>query len=190
MLKHTKIHPQSLIAREQGRFGSGSSCIDDIHIIRIVVDMQNLNPPSIEVSLISTKLSITPTHLCCICKISQKFEVPSGVHQGCILAPTLFLLVIGEFLNGSLARERGRVQWTMSTSLKHLDYADYICLLPHRTIKLDKHQQAQTSQSGEPSLSSYLHEWAEHRKRSSSCISRKHCFCHTTPLDVLYYAGK
>lgn len=37
-------------------------------------------------------------------KISEEFEVQRGVRQGCILVPTLFIVVVGHILHASLSR--------------------------------------------------------------------------------------
>ena len=66
-------------------------------------------------------------------KLSELFEVHSGVRQGCILSPLLFLLVVGDVINAILLSHRNKgLRWKMNHFLQHLDYADDICLLCHK----------------------------------------------------------
>lgn len=70
-------------------------------------------------------------------KLSEPFQVLSGVRQGCILSPLLFLLVIEDVLTSTSFQRRG-VQWRIDNSfLNYLAYADDICLLSHRVRDLE-----------------------------------------------------
>ena len=68
--------------------------------------------------------------------LSAPFFVGSGVRQGCILSPVLFILVIGDIIEASIAKHHSvskysGIRWKMNSFLQHLDYADDICLLSH-----------------------------------------------------------
>lgn len=68
---------------------------------------------------------------CYIMETWQPFQVNSGVQQGCILSPTLFLLVLGHVMR--VMREQHRdVQWRIQDILKDIDFADKICLMAQR----------------------------------------------------------
>src|SRR5215469_7914517 len=71
-------------------------------------------------------------------KLSEIIEVRNGVRQGCLLSPTLFLLILDSVMkrvNG--LRKRG-IQWSMKERLEDLDYADDICLLAQRFCDMDE----------------------------------------------------
>ena len=55
--------------------------------------------------------------------ISDPFEVKSGVHQGNILSPILFLMVI-DWIQRNTTSVRNGIQWTMFKQLEDLDFAD------------------------------------------------------------------
>ena len=52
----------------------------------------------------------------------------SGVRQGCILSPLLFVILVDWIMRRTIDRVRG-IQWTMFTHLEDLDFADDIALL-------------------------------------------------------------
>jgi hypothetical protein len=65
-------------------------------------------------------------------KLTDSFEVATGVRQGRVLSPVLFLLVLDNVMNKVIKnRERG-IQWRMMERLEYLDFADDVCLLAQR----------------------------------------------------------
>ena len=62
--------------------------------------------------------------------LSPSFAVTTGVRQGCLLSPTIFLLVIDWIMKTITATPRG-IQWTVTKKLEDLDFADDIALLSH-----------------------------------------------------------
>jgi hypothetical protein len=65
-------------------------------------------------------------------KLTDSFEVTSGVRQGCILSMILLLLVLDNVMNKVIKGRKRGVQWRMMGSLEDLDFADEICLLVPR----------------------------------------------------------
>jgi hypothetical protein len=59
-------------------------------------------------------------------QLTTPFEIKSGVRQGCLLSPLLFLVVLDKVLDG---KARG-ICWKLTETFEDLDYAD-ICLLSH-----------------------------------------------------------
>ena len=55
----------------------------------------------------------------------------TGVRSGCLLSPLLFLVALDWATGTALDRKR-RIQWTFTTSLEDLDFADDEALLSHR----------------------------------------------------------
>ena len=64
-------------------------------------------------------------------KLSTFFEITTGVRQGCLLSPFLFLLCIDWIMKNSTINKRNGIQWTLTEMLDDLDYADDLALTSH-----------------------------------------------------------
>nr|KAG5705287.1 hypothetical protein BaRGS_010738 [Batillaria attramentaria] len=64
-------------------------------------------------------------------QLSESFEVKTGVRQGCLLSPFLFLLVINWIMKTTTAGRKNGIQWTLWMKLDDLDFADDLALLSH-----------------------------------------------------------
>ena len=63
-------------------------------------------------------------------KLTQPFAVRTGVRQGCMLSPIIFLIVIDWVMRKTTSDINTGLQWT-TYQLEDLDFADDICLLSH-----------------------------------------------------------
>jgi len=64
-------------------------------------------------------------------RLSESFDVNTGVRQGCLLSPFLFLLVIDWIMRTTTSGRRNGIQWTLWKQLDDLDFADDLALLAH-----------------------------------------------------------
>lgn len=64
-------------------------------------------------------------------QFTRQFQVRSGVRQGCLLSPFLFLLAIDWIMKSSTKQRRNGIQWTLWKQLDDLDFADDLALLSH-----------------------------------------------------------
>jgi len=64
-------------------------------------------------------------------ELTPPFSVKTGVRQGCILSPMLFLLVIDWIMKTTTEGPRTEIQWFLLSQLHDLDCADDIALLSH-----------------------------------------------------------
>ena len=63
--------------------------------------------------------------------LTDPFPVSTGVRQGCLLSPLLFLMVI-DWVSRTACDKPSGIKWTLQSCLEDLDFADDICQLSHR----------------------------------------------------------
>ena len=71
-------------------------------------------------------------------KLSEFIEVRNGVRQGCILSPTIFLLILYRVMKRVRGLRKRGIQWSMKERLGDLDYANDICLLAQRFCDIEE----------------------------------------------------
>ena len=99
--------------------------------------MRHYGIPEKLVNLVSKSYEGTSCQVCHEGLLSGRFEIKTGVRQGCLLSPFLFNLAIDWIMKETTAGRRNGIQWTPLRQLDDLDYADDIALLSH------SHQQMQ-----------------------------------------------
>jgi len=65
-------------------------------------------------------------------QISDKIKTSSGVRQGCLLSPLLFLLVLDGVFRRALDGKKRGLTWRLIESMEDMEYADDICLVSHK----------------------------------------------------------
>lgn len=65
-------------------------------------------------------------------KLTRNFEVKTGVRQGCMLSPMIFLLVVDWVMRQATKSGKTGIQWSLNQFLEDLDFADDLCLLSQK----------------------------------------------------------
>ena len=91
--------------------------------------MANYGIPSKIISLVKNTYEGTN---CCILHeggLTESFSIESGVRQGCLLSPFLFLLAVDWIMKETTTGWRNEIQWSLVKQLEDLDFADDLALL-------------------------------------------------------------
>ena len=64
-------------------------------------------------------------------QLTKNFEIRTGVRQGCLLSPFLFILAIDWIMKTETNGKRNGIQWKILTQLDDLDFADDLALMSH-----------------------------------------------------------
>ena len=86
-------------------------------------------------------------------KLTRPFEIKTGVKQGCLLSPFLFLLAMDWIMKTSTHNKRNGIQWTLTKQLDDLDFADDLALLSHSHHQMQKKTTAIANTSKQIGLS-------------------------------------
>ena len=70
--------------------------------------------------------------------LTESFPVKSGVRQGCILSPILFLVTIDWVMRQTTSLCTHGIQWTVFSHLQDLDFADDIAILSSTISRLQE----------------------------------------------------
>ena len=82
-------------------------------------------------------------------QLSENFEVKTGVRQGRLLSPFLFLLAFDWIMKTTTTGRNNGIQRTLWIQLDDLDFADDLALLPHNHSQMqDKTTHPETSSAG------------------------------------------
>ena len=103
--------------------------------------LQHYGIPNELISFIRNSYEDTACSVIHAGQLTDSFMVNTGVRQGCLLSPFLYLLAIDWIMTKTTTNRRNGIQWTHWSQLEDLDFADDLALLSH------SHQQMQEKQS-------------------------------------------
>ena len=85
-------------------------------------------PPKI-VALIKMMYKDPKCRVICNNTTTESFKVTTGVKQGCLLSPILFILAMNWVMKETTKDRKRGIRWTLTSVLEDLDYADDVGLL-------------------------------------------------------------
>ena len=89
-------------------------------------------------SIIRNSYSGMTCRVVCGRQLTDAFRVKTGVREGCLLSPFLFLLAIDWVLQISTSQRGNAIQWTPCTHSDDLDFADDLALLSHTKRQMQR----------------------------------------------------
>ena len=105
---------------------------DSVHRPALWNILQHYGVPSKIVNIIKMLYSNFHAKVICGNKLTEGFDIHTGVKQGCILSPFLFCLAIDWIMKESVDKKKAGLSWTFTESLEDLDFADDIVLLAQK----------------------------------------------------------
>ena len=158
----------SKLRNEQAGFRKGKGCIDQIFILRNIIEQCNEWQRQLHINFVDFEKAFDslhrnslwkilrsygiPTHLiklvqafyenfeCSVGNTELYFPVKTGVRQGCVMSSTLFVIAIDWIMRQTINTPRG-IRYGIFTFLEDLDFADDLALLSHT----HQHLQEKTS---------------------------------------------
>ena len=104
------------------------------------------------VNIMKMMYSNFSSQVICNNELTDTFEVITGVKQGCILSPFLFLPGIDWVIRSVINGKRRGIRWTLTSLLEDLDFADDIALLSYRRQDMQAKIYDMTRKAGETGL--------------------------------------
>ena len=93
--------------------------------------MANYRIPSKIISFVQNTYEGTNCRILHEGGLTESFSIESGVRQGCLLSPFLFLLAVDWIMKETTTGSRNGIQWSLVEQLEDLDFADDLALLVH-----------------------------------------------------------
>lgn len=147
------------LRKEQAGFRRGRSCIGQIFALRNIIEQCTEWQSKLYINFVDFEKAFDSIHreslwrilrwygipLCFIniikscyskfaCSVETselKFEVKTGVRQGCVMSALLFNTVIDWVMRKTTEDKARGIRWTLTSTLEDLDFADDIALLSH-----------------------------------------------------------
>ncbi len=102
---------------------------DSVHRNALWMILHSYGIPSKIISIIKTFYEHFECSVITANDLSEWFPVKSGVRQGCIISPILFLVTIDWITTNTTADRSRGIQWTLFSQLEDVDFADDLALL-------------------------------------------------------------
>lgn len=148
-----------ILRQEQSGFRRGRGCLDHITVLRNIIEQSTEWQRELYILFVDYEKAFDSLHreslwrilrsygvpnkilaiikqfyhqfTCAVGTSELRFEVKSGVRQGCVMSGLLFIMAIDWITSKATEDARRGIRWTLLDQLDDLDYADDIALLSH-----------------------------------------------------------
>ncbi|XP_061587446.1 tubulin alpha-1B chain-like [Cololabis saira] len=115
--------------------------------------------------------------------LTEPFNMATGVWQGCLLSPLLFITALDWVLRETTKEGRLGIQWTLTTMLDDLDFADDLALLSHTISQMRQDTQRLEHSSGQVGL--VINASKSKEMRVKILGNAKPVYCRDTELEIV-----
>ncbi|VDP54502.1 unnamed protein product [Schistosoma curassoni] len=144
LLNRIKDAVDAQLRDQQAGFRRERSCTDQVATLRIIVEqsavgsvdrgtlwklLRHYGVPEKIVNIIRNSYDGLQCKVVHGGQLTDTFQVRTGVRQGCLLSPFLFLLVVDWIMKTTTSEGKHGIQWTAQNQLDDLDFADHLALL-------------------------------------------------------------
>ncbi|KAK1792372.1 hypothetical protein P4O66_012322, partial [Electrophorus voltai] len=136
LLRHLQQAVDKILQEELAGFRAGRSCSKQIYTLRNIIEQCIEFQQPLLINFIDFKKAFDSnlyiSSSCCVRTddgYTDFFNIETGVKQGCILSPILFLLTVDYVMKKVMMSSVTGIPWTNGSHLTDLDFADHIALL-------------------------------------------------------------
>ncbi|XP_078603943.1 uncharacterized protein LOC144877771 [Branchiostoma floridae x Branchiostoma japonicum] len=115
--------------------------------------------------------------------LTEPFNMTTGVRQGCLLSPLLFITALDWVMRETTKDGRTGIQWTLTNMLDDLDFADDLALLSHSIRQMREKAQKLEHNSGQVGLTINAKKTKEMRVKTVG--NAKPVCCRGTELEIV-----
>ena len=148
ILEKLKSALDKTLRDEQAGFRQDRSCTDHIATMRIIIEQSLEWQTPLYAVFVDFQKAFDSVDRNVIWRLMHHYGFPPKfiniiqqmyedatcqvIHQGCLLSPIIFLMVLDWVTRQSTADQKTGIQWTFNKQLEDLDFADDINLLSHK----------------------------------------------------------
>ena len=139
---------QEFNAPVYANFVDFKKAFDSIHRDSLWKILTHYGVPEKLVRMVKMLYADFSAQVLCEGELTDPFQVKTGVKQGCVLSPFLFILGIDWIMKQTTVKGKRGIRWTLTEVLEDLDFADDIVLLASRYVDIQEKTNIMAEKAG------------------------------------------